>query len=449
MEARYARRKTELLQDCQVAPEIFDQVIPRLHRFLEPFVSSLSGQAAPQHAKTYVSGLLSDVERKNVESIAYHFGQNRLGLQGFIGWDDWDDTPMRQELLRQVGQHLGQGDGVLVVDPSAFPKSGHESVGVARQWCGHLGKVDNCQVAIYLGYVSRKGHPLVDQRLYLPKDWTREPDRLNKAGVPKACRGYRTRHQLALEMVAQDAPWLPHRWLAGDDEMGRPYWFRRRLRELGERYLLAVPSNTSIRDLEAPEPEYSGRGRRPKRPWQSVSEWAEGVADAGWKRLEVRDGSKGPLVVEALKCRVVSRTHRRQSGDEELLVVMRYRDREAQQVVKIDYYLSNAARETGRCELARVAKAAHRIEACLQRSKSEAGLADYEVRHWTGWQHHQTLSLLATWFLERETQRGKKMDPCDHGAADSPGHCNDLTRGVSAAHEGASVSPMPEALTAQ
>lgn len=289
MEARYARRKAELLQDCQVAPEIFDQVLPRLYRFLEPFVSSLSGQAAPQHANTYVSGLLSDVERKNVESIAYHVGQNRLGLQGFIGWEDWDDTPMRQELLRQVGQHLGQGDGVLVVDPSAFPKSGHESVGVARQWCGRLGKVDNCQVAIYLGYVSRKGHTLVDQRLYLPKDWTREADRLSKAGVPKARRGYRTRHQLALEMLAQDGPLLPHRWLAGDDEMGRPYWFRRRLRELDERYLLAVPSNTSIRDLETPEPEYSGRGRRPKRPWQRVSEWPR-----GW-RMRAGSGSRSAM----------------------------------------------------------------------------------------------------------------------------------------------------------
>ncbi len=449
MEARYTRRKNELLQDCQVAPEIFDLVIPRLHHFLEPFVSSLSGHAPLQHARTYVSGLLSDVERKNIESIAYHFGQDRLGLQGFIGWDDWDDTPMRQELLHQVGQQLGHRDGVLVFDPSAFAKSGRESVGVARQWCGRLGKVDKCQVAIYLGYVSRKGHTLVDQRLFLPKDWTQDKARLEKAGVPKDRRGYRTRHQLALEMLAQDGPWLPHRWLGGDDEMGRPYWFRRRLRELNERYLLAVPSNISIRDLEGSEPEYSGKGRRPKRPWQSVSEWAEGLGDQRWKRLEVRDGSKGPLVVEAVKCRVVSRTHRRQQGDEELLVVIRYRDRDEQQVVKIDYSLSNAPVATGLQDLARVAKAAHRIEECLQRSKSEAGLADYEVRHWMGWQHHQTLSLLATWFLERETQRGKKMDSSHHITADSSGYCDDLARGVSAQHEIAYAGAMPEALTTQ
>jgi len=133
MDARYISRKHQLLQECQVAPESFDQVLPRLHTFMEPFVAPFRGQALTQHAETSVSGLLSDVERKNVESIAYQFGQNRLGLQGFIGWADWDDAPLRTALLGQVGQQLGQGDGVLVFDPSAFPKSGRESVGVARQ----------------------------------------------------------------------------------------------------------------------------------------------------------------------------------------------------------------------------------------------------------------------------------------------------------------------------
>src|SRR6266851_412232 len=174
MDARYSMRKNQLLAECQVAPEIFAQVMPRLHTFMAPFVDTFQGQALSHHAKTSVSGLLSDVARKNVESIADHVGQNRLGLQGFIGWADWDDAPLRKTLLDQVGTQLGQGDGVLVFDPSAFPKSGRESVGVARQWCGRSGKVDNCQVAISLGYVSRKGHTLVDLRLYLPKEWTQD-----------------------------------------------------------------------------------------------------------------------------------------------------------------------------------------------------------------------------------------------------------------------------------
>lgn len=449
MEARYAIRKTQLLDACQIAPEIFEQVISRLYTFMKPFVKIFQGQAADQHAKTYVCGLLSNVEHKNIASIAYRFGQSRLPLQSFIGWDAWDDAPLREELRSQVKTHLGQGDGVLVFDPSGFPKSGRESVGVARQWCGRLGKVDNCQVAIYLGYVSRKGHPLVDTRLYLPKEWTKETARLDKAGVPQAARAYRTRHQLALEMLENNGAALPHRWIAGDDEMGRPYWFRRRLEALGEQYVLAVPSNTTIRDLETAPPALSGRGRRPQRPWQPVEAWSQSLDDQAWDRIDVRDGSKGPLVVEAVKRRVVSRTHRRQQGDQETLVVLRYRDRDQAQVVKVDYYLSNAVPETPLGEFARVAKAEHRMEECLQRSKSEAGLADYEVRHWTGWQHHQTLSLLATWFLVRETQRGKKMDPCDHLTPDSPRHCDDLARGISVWDDVAYTEGASKALATQ
>jgi SRSO17 transposase len=164
MDARYTIRKVQLLEECQVAPKVFEQVLPRLHTFMEPFVDTLHGQAPRGHVQTYVRGLLSDVERKHVASIADHFGQERLGLQGFIGWGDWDDAPLRQAWRSQVGQPLGQEDGVLVLDPSAFPKSGRASAGVARQWCGRLGKVDHCQVAISLGSVSRQGHTLVDQR---------------------------------------------------------------------------------------------------------------------------------------------------------------------------------------------------------------------------------------------------------------------------------------------
>jgi len=362
MDARYTIRQHQLLNECQVAPEVFEQVIPRLYTFMKPFVKIFQGQVAEQHAQTYVCGLLSNLERKNVESIAYRFGLSRLPLQAFIGWDEWDDEPLRAELRSQVKTHLGQGDGVLVFDPSGFAKSGRESVGVTRQWCGRLGKVDNCQVAMSLGYVSRKGHTLVDQRLFLLKGWTKDKTRLDKVGVPTAFRAYRTRHQLALEMLAKNGVWLPHSWITGDDEMGRPSWFRRRLAALGERYLLAVPSNTALRDLETAPPEYSGRGRPGKRPWHSVETWSQSLGEESWQRIDVRDGSKGPLVVEAVQRRVVSRTPRRQQGAEETLVVIRYRDREQQEVVKVDYYLSNALPETPLGEFARVAKAEHRIE---------------------------------------------------------------------------------------
>jgi len=255
MEARYTTRKKQLLDECEVAPEIFQEVMPRLATFMAPFVDTLGRQEPDPHAQTYVCGLRSDVEHKNVESIAYRFGQDRLPLQRFIGWAPWDDVPLRQELTRQVAEQWGHADGVLVFDPSGFPKSGTASVGVARQWCGRLGKVDNCQVAVYLGYVSGEGHTLVDMRLYLPKAWTTDKARLDKAGVPTNHRGYRSRHQLALDMLQASGTRLPHGWIAGDDEMGRPYWFRRRLDRLGARYRLAVPGHTLIRNLETAPPE--------------------------------------------------------------------------------------------------------------------------------------------------------------------------------------------------
>jgi len=413
MEANYERRKQELLDECTMAPEVFDRVMPRLERFMDPFVEPLVRWEQVDHAYTFVQGLLSDVEKKNVESIAYRFGQDRMPLQWFVGMSDWDDEPLRKKLVEQVGEQLGRDDGVIVFDPSGFPKSGKQSVGVARQWCGRLGKVDNCQVAIYMGYVSAEEHALVDMRLYMPKEWTKDKTRRENAGVPKNVR-YRTRHQLCLEMLEMHRDKLPHSWIAGDDEMGRPYAFRRRLDRLGERYLLAVPSNTLIRDLEADEPPYSGRGRYPKRPWQRVDKWIASLDKRAWTTIDVRDGSKGPLVIEIVKRCVLGRTHRRQEGHPEVLVVIHYRDRDNRRVVKTDYYLSNAPAQTELAEFARVAKAENRIEQCIQRAKSEAGLADYEVRNWKGWHHHQTLSLLATWFLVTEARRGKKMDSGDH-----------------------------------
>ena len=431
MEVEYATRKRQLLEECHVAPEIFSQVMPRLATFMAPFVRTFCRQEPAQHAHTYVYGLLSDLERKNVESIAYRFGQDRLPLQRFVGWAEWDDALLRQELTRQVAQHLGQPDGVWVVDPSAFPKSGTDSVGVARQWCGRLGKVDNCQGAVSLGYVSGAGHTLVDMRLSLPKTWTQDRARLDKAGVPTDRRGYRSRHQLALDLLEHHGASLPHAWSAGDDERGRPYWFRRRRARLGERDLLAVPGHTVMRDLEAAPPISSGRGRRPQRPWQGIDRWRTSLPAEAWTTIDVRDGSKGPLVGDIVKRRVVARTPQRQAGHEEMLVVIRYRERDTHHVVKVDWDRSKGAVETSLTTFAHVAKAEHRIEECLQRSKSEAGLADYEGRHWTGWPHHQTLSLIATWFVVTETHRGKKMDASHDVAPDSRRHRVDPARCVS------------------
>jgi len=415
MERRYQVRLQELLDDAVVEPEQCHGMLSRLSQFVEPFAACLVRSKQRMLARQYVAGLASQVKRKNVESIAYHHDQDRQMLQKFIGQYTWDHRPLVAELVRQVGAALGRADAVLVIDPSAFAKKGTESVGVQRQWCGRLGKVDNCQVGVFLAYVSAEEQALVDTRLYLPKDWARSKARRAKAGVPAEVR-FRTRHKQALEMLDEHADALPHGWVAGDDEMGKVAEFRGELAARNEHYLLAVPSNTLIRDLEVEPPPYSGRGRHPKSLWQRVDKWSGALAQSAWTTIDVRDGEKGPLTVEATKVLIRAKTAPGQGYDETLVAI---RERQADGSMKHDYYLSNAPPDTPLAEFARVAKAAHRIEECLHRAKSEAGLADYEVRTWRGWHHHQTLSLLATWFLTQETRQGKKIHAGDHRPTDS------------------------------
>jgi SRSO17 transposase len=405
MERRFAERYEELMADAEVKPEALQGVLERLKEFVQPFAASLEHAAQRDHLEEYVAGLVSNVERKNVESIAYLHEQDRQPLQKFIGQKPWEWRPMIGELARQVGTALGEADGVLVLDPSGVLKQGKASVGVARQWCGRAGKVDNCQVGIYLGYASRKEHALVDMRLYLPQEWTKDKKRCRRAGIPREIR-FRTRHELALEMLREHRAVLPHRWVTGDDEMGRNSHFREQLRTMNEQYLLAVPSNTLVRDLDAAAPPSSGSGRPRKVPFQRADSWMKTAKN--WTRIEVRPGEKGPLVVEAVKARVQTKLGRR-NGPEETLVV--FRERQSDGTFKHDYGLSDAPFDTPLREFARVLNAEHRIEECLRRAKGEAGLAQYQVRTWRGWHHHQTLALLATWFLTQEKRRGKKIRP--------------------------------------
>ena len=438
MERRFRVRLTELLDDAHVPPNLLRGVLPRLHIFLQPFLDTLKTPQQQTNAHHYVQGLLSDLGSKDVESIAYLHDRERQGLQKFIGQTEWDHRPLLTELVRQVGAELGQDDGVLVFDPSAFPKQGKESVGVQRQWCGRLGKIDNCQVGIYLGYVSRWEHALVDVRLYLPKQWAERKRRRHKAGVPAAVR-FRTRHELALEMLDERGPSLPHAWVSGDDELGRCSWFRQQLQSRSECYLLAVPCNTSVRDLTATAPPWEGRGRRRRVPFVSVQQWCAALPESAWEAVEVRDGEIGPLVVQVAWTLVQARTQGRVSEIAEWLVV--FRERQGDGSWKHDYLLSNAPLITEVSEFARVFKAQHRIEECLKRAKGEAGLGGYQVRTWSGWHHHQTLALLASWFLTQETRRGKNADPGVDSAAGGgvTGGLADATVGVSSSVADASA----------
>jgi SRSO17 transposase len=407
MERRYETRLKEMLVQTQVPCDLFDGLLERLQSFTEPYAIALTEPEQREHTVEYIRGLLSKLDHKTGEAIAYLHDQERQGIQKFIGHVPWKHQPLLTTLARQVGTDLGEPDAVIVFDPSSFPKKGTKSVGVARQWCGRLGKVENCQVAVYMGYVSRKDHALVNTRLYLSEEWAQSKVRRKEAGVPQTI-AFQTRHELALEMLDEQGSLLPHAWVAGDDEMGRPASFRRALRDRGQRYLLAVPSNTLVRDRDEPPPPYSGHGRHPKTPFTRVDRWCQALPETSWTTVDVRDGEKGPLKVDVVKGPVQARTETGGTGPDEVLFITRERQGDGQ--FKHDYYLSNADGDVTLEELSRVSKAAHRIEECFKRAKGEAGLADYQVRNWIAWHHHQSLSLLAAWFLSQETRRGKNPD---------------------------------------
>ncbi len=306
MTSAWAQRHEELLRDCIVSPDVFSLLVDRLGEFVMPYQQALEAEAGQPHVHRYLAGLLSHLNRKNAETIAALVDVERQVIQDFIGTAPWDHRPFINVLVGQVAERLGEPDGIIAFDPSSFPKRGTHSVGVKRQWCGHRGKVDNCQVGVYMGYVSRHDHALLDFRLSLPQEWAWDEQRRQACHVPEEVE-YQTRPNQCLEMLHLWGEQVPHGWVTGDDELGRHARFRRDLRERGERSVLGVPCTTTMRDLEAPLPAYQGRGRRPKAPWQSVTEWWKALNLHVWRRLTVRDGETGPVESEMVTCRVQTR----------------------------------------------------------------------------------------------------------------------------------------------
>ena len=430
MTLAWAQRQEEVLRDCLVSPDVFHSMVDRLRDFVVPYQHALGTEASQRNVHLYLVGLLSPLDRKNAEKIAAFIDVERLVLQAFIGTAPWDHRPLIQVLVGQVAARLGEPDGMIAFDPSSFPKRGRHSVGVKRQWCSHRGKVDNCQVGVFMGYVSRHDHALLDFRLSLPQEWARDERRRQACHVPPEVR-YHTRQAQCLEMLDEWRAQVPHGWVTGDDALGRHTQFRGALRQRGERYVLGVPCTTAVRDLEGPSPAYQGRGRRPKAPWQSVTEWRQALPGHAWTHLTVRDGEKGPVEIELVRRRVQTRLERKRTGPEEWLVVTRrpladdrlWEARASREAADQDtryryqYYLTptdgcaGAFKEPSLEELARVIKAGACIEASFKRGKGEVGMDEYQMRTWQGWHHHMALSLIAVWFLIGETHRGQQLTP--------------------------------------
>jgi SRSO17 transposase len=392
-----------LLADTEVSPAVVAGCRLRLECFLERYLPRFYRSEQHDLARVVLEGKLSNLQRKTAEPIAYQAGRPRKPVQHFVGAGCWDDEAVMVELRCHVAEAVGDPDGVLVLDASAVAKSGSASCGVARQWCGHLGKVENCQVGVFLAYVSAAGQALVDRRLYLPQAWADDTERREQTHVPPDV-SFQESWRIGLALLDRTGAGLPYGWVAGDDEFGRVTALRAGLRGRGLRYVLDVPSNTLIRDLE--EIPVPGRHRP---PWRRVDDWAKALPRHRWRKIRLGAGSKGPKVAWATEARVQTKDQDGRVGPRERLVVIRTADREP----RTWYTLSNAPADIPLVKLVTVHGKRHGVEELFAAGKGDVGLSHYEVRSWVGWHHHMTLSLLALWFLELEKRRlgGKSPGP--------------------------------------
>src|SRR3954468_20737241 len=334
------------------------------------------GRVEPRRrALASLRGLLAPVGRKNGWQLAEAAGDRTPdGMRDFLGRMRWDADAVRDDLRAYVIEHLGDPDAVLVLDETGFVKKGEKSVGVQRQYSGTAGRVENCQIGVFLGYASRHGHALIDRARYLREGWAGDAARRAGAGVPAGIT-FATKPKLGRAMLerALDAG-VPCAWVAGDSVYGADRALRRRIEARGGLgYVLAVTSG-----------QWLG-GRR-------VDAWAAGVPVGDWHRLSAGEGAKGPRLYDWA---FLPYRGGAPPGWGKGLLVRRKLD----EPDELTFYLTLAPEGTDLATLARVAGTRWTIESCFEAAKGEVGLDEYEVRSWTGWHRHVTLAMLAHAYL--------------------------------------------------
>jgi SRSO17 transposase len=390
---------------------------PELESFLDRFAPLFGRPEAQGHGRRFVQGLLLGGDRRSVENIAEAIdGCVVRSLQTFVTNAPWDGDEVLGELGRQVAQEWGDPEAVVIVDETGFPKKGTKSVGVKRQYSGTLGRVENCQIGVFLGYHATKGHTLVDRRLFVPEEWTDDRPRRQAAGVPDGVI-FRTKPELALAMVADAvSAGLPFRWVTGDSVYGDSPGFCQGIRALEKWYVLDSSADARV---WTSQPEVIPPGRKPSRGRATikpkvatkpvrVDDVVAGLPARAWRRVTVAQGSQGPLVYEYAEVRVWFSEEGQPSGLERLLV-----RRSLGQEPELKYHRTNAPAEVALATLASIRSRRWTIEQDFQSGKGECGLDEYETRGWVGWHHHTALSVLALWFLARQRDRsgGKKSRP--------------------------------------
>ena len=327
-----------------------------------------------RRAVEYLRGLLSDAERKNGWQLAEKAGDAApYGVQHLLGRADWDADRARDDLIAYAHGHLADPRGVLIVDETGFLKKGTKSAGVQRQYSGTAGRIENCQIGVFLAFAGRNGHALLDRELYLPKEWAGDADRRAAARIPEDV-AFATKPQLAERML--NRAWkagVKAAWVTGDAVYGNDVRFRRALETNGQPYVLAVKSDQRL---------YDGRWR------DRVDAIADRLPAKAWRKASAGAGSKGPRVYDWAAVPFGGADER---GWRLWLLVRRHRERRAERA----YYLCRGPADTPRRELIRVAGSRWAVEECFERAKGECGLADYEVRSWVGWYRHVTLSMFA------------------------------------------------------
>jgi SRSO17 transposase len=396
-----------------------------LHQRFAPLFGRKEARA---QALVYLHGLLLASGRKSAEPMALAFGQagdegisqnQVLALQRFLTYSPWSAQGVQREVQAVFAQRLVPSTTdwpigtVGVIDESGFVKKGTESVGVKRQYCGRVGKRENCQVGVFLVGVTPAGSALLEQQLYLPTCWASDAARRQKAAVPEGTR-FQTKPQIGIELLRRTRAHglVKFDWLIADEFYGHNGGFLDDLEQMQQRYVVEVPVNTTVWtvDPQTQVPPHRGRGPCPTRPKRdhvrSVRDIVRDLPASAWHVLQLRAGAKGPLAFAFARVRVWAVRHRK-PGPACWLLARRSLAPDAE----VKYYLSNAAAEEPLETMALVTGTRYSVEEFFGEGKGYLGMAQYEARAWSSWHHHMSLVALAHLFVTLTRQRLKKKTP--------------------------------------